>query len=153
MPGDSGHYASAQASRVVIHPWIPKMGADNTFVRRLLEDWARWLCNGGGYAHQSSIEYFRAGGIGSGVFESSVPKDVEPSASVARTSIAMQHLRLLDGESAVLLATLYLRKRETRLLDLARQAGMGLSAYQDRRRAAEAKILSLWQSLGDKNFR
>ena len=122
------------------------------FARRLLDDWARWLCRGGGYAHQSSIEYLRDGGIGSGVFGSTIPKDVEPSVTVARTSRAMRHLRALDGELAFLLAALYLRKKETRLLDLARQAGLGMTAYQDRRRLAEAKLLSLWEALDDEAF-
>lgn len=59
----------------------------------------------------------------------------------------MQHLRLLDGEAALLLTALYLRKKETRLSDLAKQAGLGLSAYQDRRRSAETKLLGLWDAL------
>lgn len=123
------------------------------FVRCLLHDWARWLCAGGGYAHQSSVEWFRQGGRCTGVFGSTIPKDVEPSAMVARTSRAMQHLRVLEGEAAVLLTALYLREKETRLLDLARQAGLGLTAYQERRRSAEVKLLSLWESLDDQAFR
>lgn len=118
------------------------------FIRRLLDDWARWLCANGGYAHQDTIEWFRQGG-GSGTFGSMVPKDVEPTLRVARTGRAMQHLRALDGEAAYLLTRLYLRNKDTRLADLAEQAGVGLSAYQDRRRAAEAKLLSLWEALED----
>jgi hypothetical protein len=119
------------------------------FVRKLLSDWARWLCVGGGYAHQSSVEYFREGGIGTGVFESSIPKDVEPSVPVVRTSRAMQHLRLIDGEAAFLLANIYLRKNKARLVDLAVQSGVSLTCYQERRRSAELKLMSLRDALGD----
>jgi hypothetical protein len=125
------------------------MTVEAGFIRQLLNDWARWLCSGSGYAHQSSLEYFKQGGLGGGgVFASSIPKGVEPSLAVMRTSLAMQHLRLIDGEAAYLLAQIYLRKEKARLVDLAVQAGVSLTGYQERRRRAELKLFSLWEALG-----
>jgi hypothetical protein len=123
------------------------MTVDADFIRRLLNDWARWLCSSNGYGHQSSLEYFKQGGLGGGVFASSIPKGVEPSLTVMRTSLAMQHLRLIDGEAAYLLAQIYLRKEKARLVDLAVQAGVSLTGYQERRRRAELKLFSLWEAL------
>jgi hypothetical protein len=121
---------------------------DREFVRELLNAWARWLCCGGGYAHQSSIEWAKQGGMSSGVFGSSIPKDVEPSLRVAMVSRAMQHLRQLDGPAAELLAEIYLRKEKARLVDLAVRSGVGLTVYQERRRSAETKLFSLFLALG-----
>ena len=119
---------------------------DLDWVRHLLHDWANWLGHNGGYAHQTSVEWWRQGG-GGGVFGSRIPLDVEPSPTVARSSRAMQHLRMLDGPAAELLAQLYLRKAQTSLAMLAKKNGIGLTLYQTRRRDAERKFLGLFQAL------
>jgi hypothetical protein len=123
------------------------MDNDLAYTRQLLEEWANWIGRGGGYSHQSSVEWFRQGGLGGGVFGSTVPKDVEPSARVARASVAMQHLRLLDGEAARLLGDVYLRRRTVTLLELARRDGVGITLYRSRRHAAERKFSGLLQAL------
>ena len=126
------------------------MDDDLAYTKQLLEEWADWIGRGGGYAHQSSVEWFRQGGLGGSVFGSTVPKDVEPSARVARASVAMQHLRLLDGEAAGLLANVYLKRRAVTLLELARRDGVGITVYRSRRHAAERKFSGLVQALSSK---
>ncbi len=120
---------------------------DLSWARSLLSDWAHWLMRGGGYAHQSTIEWCRQG-TGGGVFGSRIPLDVEPSASVVSASRAMQHLRLMDGDAAELLQQLYLRRADTTLAMIAHENGIGLTLYQTRRRLAERKFLGLVQALG-----
>ena len=121
---------------------------DLDWARHLLNEWAYWLMRGGGYAHQSTIEWCRQG-TGGGVFGSRIPLDVEPSASVVSASRAMQHLRLMDGEAAELLQQVYLRRADTTLAMLAKENGIGLTLYQTRRRVSERKFLGLVQALGE----
>ncbi len=120
---------------------------DDLYVaRRLLEDWARWLNCGGGYAHQSSIEQFQSGwGISSGAFVSRLPIDVEPSISVLMTIRAVQHLRALDGRAAELLARIYLE--HTPMLELSERDEVSLSQMQGRRRGAERSFYCLFGEL------
>ena len=121
---------------------------DLDWARHLLSEWAYWLMRGGGYAHQSTIEWCRQG-TGGGVFGSRIPLDVEPSASVVSASRAMQHLRMMDGEAAELLQQVYLRRADTTLSMLAKENGIGLTLYQTRRRVSERKFLGLVQALGE----
>lgn len=117
--------------------------------RKLLHDWAMWVTRGGGFAHQSSVEQFQQGGW-SGIFTSRIPLDVEPSPSVSLASRTMQYLKELDGVSAELLMLLYLRKNNQTLRDMAKLSGVSLTCYQNQRRGAERKFLSLYLALEDK---
>lgn len=126
---------------------MPSDSQDLSWARHVLSDWAHWLMRGGGYAHQSTIEWCRQG-TGGGVFSSRIPLDVEPSPTTLMASRAMQYLRVMDGASAELLQQLYLKRADTTLAMLAEENGIGLTLYQTRRRLAEQKFLGLFQSLG-----
>lgn len=114
--------------------------------RYVLEQWARWMLCGGGYSHSSSIDQFRDGfGISSGTFGGRLPIDVEPGMLVRSASRAMQHLRVLDGRAAELLARLYLEQEP--LMSLAERDEVSLSQIKDRRRAAERSFYSLYAEI------
>lgn len=123
------------------------------YTRKLLAEWAEWLERGGGYASQASIEWFRQGGCGSGIFGSTVPKDVEPSYRVAKASQAMQHLRVLDGDAAGIIAEIYQKKRRVTFAMLARQRGVAVPIYQTIRKKAERKFSGLYQQIFDSDSR
>ena len=115
--------------------------------RHLLEKWADWLMRDGGYAHQSSIEAFQQGGMGSGIFRSQIPRDVGASKTVIIVSRTLQHMQALDGESVALLHRLYLRDKKQRVLDVAALFDLGISQFQFHRRHAERKFLDLFRVL------
>lgn len=122
------------------------MNEDLFKARSLLNDWADWLLGPGGYPHRSSIDLFRDGwGRGGGAFGSSPPKDVEPNRAVARASRAMQHLRVLEGDKALLLTEVYLSRQSIPTIADARQ----LSIPQCRTlvRHAERSFLELYDMI------
>lgn len=122
------------------------IGADLDAARYVLEEWARWLLCGGGYAHRSSVDQFRDGfGISGGFQGSHLPIDVEPGLMVRCATRAMQHLRVLDGRAAELLTRIYLE--QSSILELAERDEASISQIKDRRRGAERSFYALYAEI------
>lgn len=117
---------------------------DQTVCRYILDQWAKWLMSPGGWNHRSPSDRWKEQvSLGHSGFKSTVPHGVEPGLVAHEASVAMRELRELDGRSAGIIETVYLRRAT--LTATANAAGMTAAGLNARRRRAEAVFFGIYR--------
>lgn len=126
---------------------MPDDNQSTNIVVIVLNEWARWLIRGNGYARRSSIAILLDGGIGGQGFRSTTPSGSIPNTTAEKASKAMMHLRDMEPRLAGVLESWYLRDRNKKMPVLAKEMGLNVNQYRKYRRKAEMKFGEIFDEL------